>query len=94
MQIVSAMPYDGCQQGVNTQNHTHYFDLFSCASNLRSLQATYLKYLAEYVDKLVQIVYKKFKNHREKDNGCTKMEKSVVHIIGHYRYNLYVNAYS
>ena len=34
--------------------------MFSNASNLRSLQATYLKF-AEYVDILVQVIYVKFK---------------------------------
>ena len=33
----------------NAQIRAHYFDLCSGASNLRSLQATYLKF-AEYVD--------------------------------------------
>ena len=42
---------------------TRYFDLFSGASNLRSLQAAYLKFF-EYVDMLVQIIYAKFKNDR------------------------------
>ena len=55
------------------------FYLFSGASNLRSLQATYPK-CAEYIDILVYIIHAKFKSERTKDNGytgCTKMEKSI-----------------
>ena len=40
--------------------------MFSGASNLRSLQPTYLKF-AEYVDTLVQVIYAEFKNDRTKD---------------------------
>ena len=47
------------------------FDLFSDASNLRSLQAAHLNF-AEYVDILVQIGYAKFKNDSEKDNWYTE----------------------
>ena len=65
---------------------------FSGVSNLRSLQATDLKF-AEYVEISVQIIYTKFKNDRTKDNGytgCTKMEP--VHITGCYRHNLHANS--
>ena len=54
MQIVSVMPYYNVN-GVSAQKCTRYFYLFSGASNLRSLQATYLKF-DEYVDILVQII--------------------------------------
>ena len=60
-----------------------YFYLFSGASNLRSVQATYLK-CAEYIDILVCIIHVKFKNDRTKDNGyngplpvARKMEKNI-----------------
>ena len=52
--------------------------MFPGTSNLRSLQATYMKF-AEHVDIWVQIIYAKFKNDRAKDNGdtrCMKMEKN------------------
>ena len=42
--------------------------MFSGASNLRSSHATYLKFV-EYVDLLVYIIYKKFKNDRKKTKG-------------------------
>ena len=55
------------------KNRTRYFDLFSSASNLRGLQATYLKF-AEYVDILEQIVYEKFKYCREKDSWVYRVQ--------------------
>ena len=65
-----------CEKGVNAQNCTHYFYLFSGASNFSSFQSTYLKF-AEYVDISVQ---NNIKNDGAKDNGytgCTKMEKNI-----------------
>ena len=70
MQFVPVLPYN-VNKGVSTQNRTHCFDLSSRASNFISLKATYLKFAILYVDILVQIVYLKFKNGREKDNGYT-----------------------
>ena len=55
--------------------------MFSGASNLRSLQVIYLKFI------LVYIIHKNFKNDRTKDNGYTdhitgytKMEKNIKKI--------------
>ena len=48
---------------------THYFYMLLGASNLSSLQATYLLKFAEYVDIVGEIIYAKFKNDRAKDNG-------------------------
>ena len=45
MQIVSAVPY--CVNKGRLKNRTGCFDLFSDASDLKSLQATYLKF-ADY----------------------------------------------
>ena len=53
-----------CEQRINPKNYTCYFDLFSDASNSRSLQATHF---AEYVDILEYIVNAIFTNDREKD---------------------------
>ena len=50
--------------------------MFSGASNLKCLKATYLKF-AIYVDILEHIIFAKLKNDRTKDNEftrCTKME--------------------
>ena len=57
--------------------------MFSGASILRSLQATYLRF-AEYVDILEQIISTTFKNDRAKDSeytGCTKMENNFFSLI-------------
>ena len=64
----------------STQNRTHYYDLFSGASNLRSLQAIYLKFV-EYVDILVQIVYAKFKHNKENNNGYTIWRKIKYFVL-------------
>ena len=74
MQIMSITPYD-VNGGVSAAKHTHYFYLFSSASNLKSTQATYLK-IADYIHIFVQIIYTKFNNDRANDNGdteCTKL---------------------
>ena len=71
MQIISFIPYN--VNGGKRPKHTHYFYLFSGASNLRSLQNTYLKF-AEYVDILAQIIYAKL-NDRAIDYGYTRCMK-------------------
>ena len=74
MQIVYIMPYD--VNGGKCPNAPVIFICFSSASNLRCLQATYMKF-AEYIDILIQIIYAKVKNNRAKDNRdtrCTNME--------------------
>ena len=67
------MPYN-VNGGKRTKMHPLFFYWFSGASNLRRLQATYLKF-AEYVDILMQIIYAKLKEGRTKDNGYIDARK-------------------
>ena len=74
MQIVSVTPYN-----VNRGKHPKtplLFYLFSGVSNLRILQATYLKF-AEYVDIVKQIIYAKFNNDRATNIVYTSLDYRV-----------------